>query len=100
MPNEVRRKLLAEYAVALVAERESWERMREPQLGDAERCRSVGQWKQAAASVRTLARQVRATAPAYTCTHTDTRPRGIQRPFFFLPWVVASSRLVTMWRAR
>jgi hypothetical protein len=98
MNNEVRRKLLAEYAVALVAERESWERSREPQLGDAERCRSIGQWKENAARLKMLARQVRDSAPAATNTHPRTNARATAP--FYLPWLVASSRLVAMWRAR
>lgn len=59
MPNEVRKKLLADYAVALVAERESWGRLHEPDLTEAERCRVLGEWKQIAAALKILARQLR-----------------------------------------
>lgn len=59
MPNEVRKKLLADYAVALVAERESWGRLHEPDLTEAERCRILGEWKQVSAGLKKLVRQLR-----------------------------------------
>jgi hypothetical protein len=60
MPNDdVRRKLLAEYAATLVAERATWERLREPQLSEAERCHAFGQWKRTAARLKTLTQQLR-----------------------------------------
>lgn len=59
MRNDVRKKLLADYAVALVAERESWRRLHEPHLTEAERCRILGEWKQIAAGLKTLVRQLR-----------------------------------------
>lgn len=59
MRNDARKRLLADYAVALVAERESWGRLHEPDLTEAERCRILGEWKQVAAGLKTLARQLR-----------------------------------------
>lgn len=59
MRNDARKKLLADYAVALVAERESWGRLHEPDLTEAERCRILGEWKQVAAGLKTLVRQLR-----------------------------------------
>ncbi|MHB1122890.1 MAG: hypothetical protein ACYC0T_09220 [Ramlibacter sp.] len=59
MRHDVRKKLLADYAVALVAERESWGRLHEPDLTEAERCRILGEWKQIAAGLKTLVRQLR-----------------------------------------
>jgi hypothetical protein len=59
MRNDVRKKLLADYAVALVAERESWGRLHEPDLTEAERCRILGEWKQVAAALKILVRQLR-----------------------------------------
>lgn len=59
MRNDLRKKLLADYAVALVAERESWARLHEPELTEAERCRILGEWKQVAAGLKTLVRQLR-----------------------------------------
>lgn len=63
MRNDVRKKLLADYAVALVAERESWGRLHEPDLTEAERCRILGEWKQVAAALKTLVRQLRDVPP-------------------------------------
>lgn len=54
-----RKKLLADYAVALVAERESWGRLHDPDLTEAERCRILGEWKQVAAGLKILVRQLR-----------------------------------------
>ncbi|HEY0884142.1 MAG TPA: hypothetical protein VGE20_02605 [Ramlibacter sp.] len=51
--------MLADYAVALVAERESWGRLHEPDLTEAERCRILGEWKQVSAGLKTLVRQLR-----------------------------------------
>lgn len=59
MRNDVRKKLLADYAVALVAERESWGRLHEPDLTEGERCRILGEWKQVAAALKILVRQLR-----------------------------------------
>ncbi len=63
MRHEDRKQLLAAYAVALVAERESWARLHEPGLAEAQRCRTLAEWKQITAGLRALARQLRA-APA------------------------------------
>ncbi len=63
MRDEVRRKLLAEYAVALVTERESWEHLRDSPLTEAQRCATLAQWKQTAARLKLLAAQLRASSP-------------------------------------
>lgn len=114
MQHEVRRKLLADYAVALVAERESWQRLYQPELNDAERCRSFGQWKERAARLKTLAAQVRDGAPDCMDHAHDAAPgpsgpeeppaltgiAGDRRNPLPASWIMASSRLVTLLRAR
>ena len=63
MPSDdARKKLLAEYAVALVMERAAWERLSDPQLTEPERCHCFAKWKLAAALLKTLAQQVRGAA--------------------------------------
>lgn len=129
MPNEVRKKLLADYAVALVAERESWGRLHEPDLTEAERCRILGEWKQVSAGLKTLVRQLRdlpvAAVPVATPSSQsmDAAARlsgelaqewdamgdataapgpeaaALRRPLHVL-CLVASSRLIAMLRAR
>lgn len=63
MRDDVRRKLLADYAVALVTERESWDHLRHSQLSDAQRCEMLARWKQTAARLKTLAWQLREASP-------------------------------------
>lgn len=75
MRNEVRKKLLSDYAVALVAERESWARLQEPDLTEAQRCRILGEWKQIAAGLKILVRQLR-EAPEACVTLAPQTPRA------------------------
>lgn len=126
MRNDDRKKLLADYAVALVAERESWERLHESNLTESERCRILGEWKQVAAALKMLVRQLR-DAPA-TPVFLESHPAqssddgalvpnlpahaqfelpavhppatdGLRRPFH-VPCLGAALRLVTVLRTR
>lgn len=124
MRNDARKKLLADYAVALVAERESWARLHEPDLTEAERCRILGEWKQVAAGLKTLVRQLRdlpvvAVAVAQQSSGTTDAahlprepadewdfieaavpaPDPRRRPFH-VHWLLASLRLMATLRAR
>lgn len=122
MRNDVRKKLLADYAVALVAERESWGRLQEPDLTEAERCRILGEWKHIAADLKTLVRQLRdlpavavsvapqlphrpgadalvAPAPADEWEFTEGTAAAPRRPFP-VQCLLASLRLMAAWRAR
>jgi len=64
MPTEdARKKLLAAYAVALVEERASWERLSDPQLSELEHFNSYALWKPAAARLKTLGVALRDNAP-------------------------------------
>lgn len=125
MRNDHRKQLLADYAVALVAERELWERLQQPQLTESERCRTVGEWKHIAATLKTLVRQLRdaPAAPVFQppCSarpageaivvpHPEAAPAAAQAPAavgadavrlrFPVPSLVATLRLVSWWRAR
>lgn len=118
MRNDLRKKLLADYAMALVEERTSWERLREPDLTEAERCRTFGEWKQTASRLKTLARHLReAEPPAASLAPAAADAAPIQEqacavhPQFgrdvaqsmpppALQWLVRSTRLVTTWLAR
>lgn len=64
MRDEVRRKLLADYAVALVTERESWEHLRHSPLTEAQRCATLAGWKRDSARLKMLAAQLRASSPS------------------------------------
>lgn len=106
MRNEVRRKLLIEYAVALVAERESWERLRDPGLTEAERCRLFGEWKRTASGLKQLVRRLRDAEPVHLSESEDTAhaaessdEASLPRRFH-VPWVAARLRLVVRWCAR
>lgn len=129
MRNDVRKKLLADYAVALVAERESWGRLHEPDLTEAERCRILGEWKQVAAALKILVRQLREApadavfepAPSHRTDAGSVPPpeapndwelmadaapapgasnAAARRRPFHVQCLLASLRLVTMLRAR
>ena len=128
MRNELRRKLLTEYAVALVAERESWERLRDPELTEVERCRMFGQWKQSAACLKEHARWLREAEPPAVFRSQDAAPTAnedslyldkapakredvvavvalspamprLRRPFD-VRWLAGSLRLITLLSAR
>jgi hypothetical protein len=62
LSDDPRKKLLAEFALALVAERAAWERLSEPQLSEVERCHCLAEWKPTAARVKSLAQQIRGGA--------------------------------------
>ena len=129
MRHDVRKKLLADYAVALVAERDSWGRLHDPDLTEAERCRILGEWKQVAAALKILVRQLREvpadsvfeparsqstdpvsvlppeTADDWELMADDAAAQGAsdapaQRRPFHVHCLLASWRLVTMLRAR
>lgn len=124
-----RKQLLADYAVALVAERESWGRLHDPDLTEAERCRILAEWKQVAAGLKILVRQLREVPadsvfePAQShCSDADSLPRpqaaddweliadpapalaasnaAARRRPLPVHCLLASWRLVTMLRAR
>lgn len=130
MRHDVRKKLLADYAVALVAERESWARLQDPDLTEAQRCRTLGEWKQIAAGLKTLVRQLRDAPIACVPVAPGTSPSGegdshpgaesadereavadavavpviskapARRRPFHVHCLVASLRLMKGWRAR
>ena len=62
LSDDARKKLLAEFALALVAERAAWERLGEPQLTEVERCQCLAAWKPTAARLKSLAQQIRGAA--------------------------------------
>lgn len=127
MRNDDRKKLLADYAVALVAERESWARLHEPHLTEAERCRILGEWKQVAASLKTMVRELRAApaAPVFLApsarssddgalvgpnppAQPQVAPAAVDAPAIAnanvlrrpsqVPGLLAVLRLITLWR--
>ena len=61
--DDERKKLLAAYAVALVEERASWERLSDPQLSELDHFNSYARWKPAAARLKMLRVELRDTAP-------------------------------------
>ena len=92
MRHDVRKKLLADYAVALVAERESWGRLHDPELTEAERCRVLGEWKQIAAALKILARQLREAPVA-------SRPVALQTAQWSGAPTLRPADLVNEWKA-
>lgn len=58
--DETRKKLLGEFAVALVAEHAAWNQLRDPELSETARLDSVANWKTAKARLKLLSQQVRA----------------------------------------
>jgi len=61
--DDMRKRLLAEYAAALVEERASWERLSDPQLSEVERFHTYARWKPAADRLKTLVHELREPAP-------------------------------------
>jgi hypothetical protein len=77
--DDVRKKLLAEYAAALVEERTSWERLSDPLLSELERYHIYARWKPASDRLKNLVHELREPAPAAMVlrqdeTHASQRP--------------------------
>ena len=105
MRNEIRRKLLIEYAVALVAERDSWERLSDPELTEAQRCRLFGEWKQTAATLKQLGRRLRDAEPAPAFALQEPAPPAASSNADAPPatpstaWLAGRLRLIMRWCA-
>lgn len=77
--DDVRKRLLAEYAAALVEERASWERLSDPLLSEVERFDTYARWKPASDRLKILVHELREPAPVAMALRQDGT-RASQRP--------------------